>query len=75
MWEKIDRNLPGNITLFELWHYAENDTSLFYDNTTGYTKTALSLNHLRYYVAQDRDYGYVSKEGFCWLDRMVKFLE
>ena len=74
-WEKVDRNnesLPG---LFQLWHYNANDTSLFYDNTTKHTLTAQTLDHLRYYVAQQRDLGFISKEGFCWLDRMVEYLE
>lgn len=74
MWEKIDRNLPGNVTLFELWHYAENNTSLFFDNTTGYVRTALSLQTLHYYVTVE-DKHLVSKDGLCWIDRMVEYLK
>lgn len=74
-WEKIDRNREGNITLFELWHYlGDNDTSLFFDNTTSYTRTALSLETLHYYVTV-QDKNLVSKEGVCWLDRMVEYLD
>lgn len=74
-WEKVDRdqeNLPG---LFQLWHYNANDTSLFYDNTTGYTKVKGDRFTLRNAVWDDRSTGYVSEEGFCWLDRMVEYLE
>jgi hypothetical protein len=75
-WEKVERgedNVAGP-GLFQLWHYNANDTSLFYDNTTKHTITAQSLGSLKYYVAQDRDEGLVSKEGFCWLDRMIDHL-
>lgn len=63
-WEKVDRNDTTLPTLFELWHYNANDTSLFYDNTTKHTVTAQSLDHLRYTAIEEADAKVVDQHQF-----------
>ena len=74
-WEKVERKDPALPTLFELWHFNANDTSLFYDNTTKYTLVAGALPTLRDDLITANDEGLVSDEAVCWLNRMVEYLD
>ncbi|MHA2431725.1 MAG: hypothetical protein ACXADO_00665 [Candidatus Thorarchaeota archaeon] len=72
-WEFVNE---AEVSLYQFWQY-ENDTWLFFDNTTGHTISTTNPDsdyahsYIIFYAEKGRDNGDVSQDGYCWVDRVI----